>query len=108
MHVAETKPFFRGITVDEDGRIWVELYGEAKKDPSPPEPRVINNVKVPAITWIQDPIYDLFVTDGAYFGRVTFPPKVRPMVARGDQVWGVATGESGEGYVVRYRVRGQH
>jgi hypothetical protein len=104
----ETKPFFRGIMTDEDGRIWVQLFAEAKKDPSAAEPRLVNGKKAPVITWTQDPVYDVFGPDGAYYGRLAFPPKVGPMVARGDQVWGVATGESGENYVVRYRVRGRN
>lgn len=102
--VASPKAPFSDLRVDADGRIWVKLSTRARKDPDPDEPQVIMGVKVPVITWIEDPVFDVFQPDGTYLGQIALPPKASLYYASGDAIWVVQLGELGEAYVVRYRI----
>jgi hypothetical protein len=95
-----SKPAFKGLTVDDDGRIWVELHSEARKDGTV-EARTVDERTPPAVTWRESGIYDVFEADGDYLGRVLAPERTGIHVLRGDTAWGLRTGESGEHYIVR-------
>jgi hypothetical protein len=98
--VPSTKPAFKGLTVGDDGRIWVELHGEARKDETVVA-RAVDERTPPAVTWREPEIYDVFEADGDYLGRVLAPERTGIHVLRGDTAWGLRTGESGERYIVR-------
>ncbi len=104
--VVSPKAPYRDLLADRDGRIWVAVATVAVKDPNPPEPRVVNGVKVPVITWIEPPVYDVFRPDGALLGRLTLPLKGTVRASTGDVVWAVLRGGLDESYVVRYRIKG--
>ena len=109
--VPAVKPAYRTLRVDQDGRVWVERYVAATKQPPPPAPAPRpNGQPIPGladrpVSVMREPItFDVFEADGRFLGTVVQPPKVRFMFMRGRNVWGVARGEFDESYIVRYRI----
>jgi hypothetical protein len=108
----EVKPAFRELRSDEEGRIWVQVYTPASKQPppatqppkgppgTPPPPGADRPVSV----WREFPTYDVFEASGRFLGTVVAPPRTSFMVMRGLNIWGVTRGELDEAYVVRYRI----
>ena len=106
--IPETKPAFRRIMFDDDGRLWTYLYARAEPIPeeeiespergedAPPPPR-----------WREPVVLDAFDVDGGYLGRIEAPRRfassVRPATA-GDTMWAVVRDELDVPYVVRYRI----
>ena len=83
------KPFFTGVHVGRDGRIWVRLSTEGRRvenenhDPDDPgsEP----------VSWEEATRFDVFEADGTYLGAVVAPDDFRSPpepVFDGDFVWG--------------------
>jgi hypothetical protein len=111
-YVAPTaKPAYRELRVDEEGRVWVQRYAPATKQPPPPPfklppgalmpPGVVDR---PVSLW-RDPItHDVFDPTGKFLGTVTQPEKTQFMAMRGRYIWAVTRGEFDEAYVVRYRI----
>ena len=50
--------------------------------------------------------YDLLSPEGRFLGRLEIPVNFRPMIVRGESIFGSWTGEFGVNYVVKYRVEG--
>jgi hypothetical protein len=99
--VPRTKPFFRDLRVDADGRIWVDRYVAAVKvDVEPREP----GDERPLLEWREPPTFDVIRADGTLFGTIILPKDVEAHFMRGRHIWGVYTGELGEPYVVRLRI----
>lgn len=96
-----TKPFFRGLWVDADGRIWVDRYVEASKVTV--EPRQPGDGR-PLFEWREPPTFDVLSPEGRFLGTVVFPRDTYVYHAQGMQVWAETKGEDGEAYVVRYRI----
>lgn len=83
--IPDFKPPVAGLSLDDRGRLWVRLTGEA--DPT---------------------LYDIFDRDGTHAETVSLPFQVDvwiPPVTRGDTVWAVATDDLDVQYVVRVRLR---
>jgi hypothetical protein len=96
--VPETKPVFRDIMADADSRVWIDRYVPAVDQPRPArEGR-------PAFRWREPVTYDVIAPDGRFLGTIRPPVPMRVIAARGSVFWGVAEGEAGEQYVVRYRI----
>ena len=104
--VPAEKPFYADLFFDDDNRIWVRLH--AKGEPfTPPRRRLPPGApELPSVLWRDQPIWDVFRSDGTYLGQIRFPPMTTPWVARGNQIWSVQQGEEDEPYVVRYRFPG--
>ncbi len=102
--IPETKPAYRDLYVDEDGRIWVDRYVAAvKREAKPREP----GDDRPLSEWREPSTFDVIGPDGSYFGTVVVPENTTIMVRRGDHAWGVHRGEFDEQYVVRFKINRQ-
>ena len=104
--IPETKRPFRGLVAGRDGRIWVQLWTEAR--PVVNEDHDPNNPRSQPVSW-QSPVrYDAFEPDGTYLGALATPdgflasPAVP--VFDGDHVWAVTRDELEVQRVVRYRI----
>lgn len=97
--IPETKPAYRKIITDSQGRIWIWRYVEA----------VYTEVNVsphfgPESHWWEPPTFDVFLPDGSFYAAVTLPFEANFRDARYNYVWGIVKGEYDEQYVVRYRL----
>jgi len=108
--VPETKRPFRGLVAGRDGRIWVQLWTEARpvvnEDHDPDDPRS------QPVTWVSPVRYDAFEPDGTYLGVLAAPDGflVSPAepIFDGDHVWAVTRDELDVQRVVRYRIVVDH
>jgi len=111
--IPREKPAFRDLQVDEEGRVWVRLHGEAVRVPQTPGEEALNERAraffgregPPPQEWREPPVYDVVEDGGRYLGRVALPHwDSRVAAARDRRMWVIETGAYGEEYVVRYRV----
>jgi hypothetical protein len=102
VQIPDTKPAFRAVRVDNDGRIWVDRYVEAQKRTDLPPPR--GNPPPPPITWREPRTFDVFEPTGRFLGTIAPPPTTRILFTRGNTLWGTRRGELDETYVVRFRL----
>lgn len=102
--IPATKPPFTDIAVGEDGRIWVLLSAEGRRE--------ANSAPTKPASWSEPVVYDVFEPDGRYLGQVTTPDGFRRYpepVFRGDTVWAGFEDADGVLYVKRYELSGlQH
>ena len=98
--VPDFKPAFRQIYTDRDGRIWVWKYVKAQQTELK-----INPGSKPEENWWEPPTFDIYESDGSYYGTVELPMNANFKDAKGEIVVAVVTGESGEEYVVRYGLK---
>jgi hypothetical protein len=96
-----TKPAYRELDVDDEGRIWVDRYVAA--DPVPP-PASARERGMPDLGWRERRTFDVFAPEGEYLLTVVIPRNIRVLVRRGDRLWGVQRDDLGVQYVVRYRL----
>jgi hypothetical protein len=96
-----TKPFFRDLLVDADGRIWVDRYVAAEKVDV--EPRESGDER-PLLEWREPRTFDVIQPDGTFLGTLVLPKDTEAYYSRGMSIWGVYSGELGEPYVVRLRI----
>jgi hypothetical protein len=101
--VPSTKPFFRTIFFDADGRLFVRVSTPSEKF-NPPERRRQNGTLVPQIRWREPLHFDVFETDGKYVGQFAVPYGVNVMFARGDVLWGVVRDEFDVECIKRYKI----
>lgn len=100
--IPDTKPYFRQIHVGEEGRIWIFRYVDAiERDDIEPVPERPDR---PLLTWREPWTYDVFEPDGTFLGSVVVPETFRPLVFRGETIWGALIDENGVEQVVRLRV----
>lgn len=99
------KPFFRGLTVGVDGRIWAmrSMPGErlalAEADGEPP-----SRQSRPVARWREPVAFDVFEPDGRYVGFLPLPPQQWPLYMNGDTVWGIEKDSLDVPYVTRWRL----
>jgi hypothetical protein len=103
--IPDTKPLVAGVMSGDDGRIWVHLHG-----PGVPIPMKDlsggDSVRGPAFErWPEPNRWDVFEQDGSYLGEVHLPLRARPMVMKGDRIWGTLRDENDITYLVRWRVK---
>jgi hypothetical protein len=103
VRVPEVKPALRSVSVDRDGRIWVDRYVAAVKRTDIP-PRPANPDRPPQLTWREPRTFDVFEPSGRFLGTIVAPPQTRFLWQRGSTVWAVVRGTMDENYVVRYRL----
>lgn len=103
--IPASKPAYRAIRADLDGRIWVRLYTAGEPIPADelPEPRPGPNPPVQRTTW-EPNLYDVFAADGRYLGRVRPPGKASVLQATGNTAWGIDRDASDVSYAVRFRI----
>jgi hypothetical protein len=102
--VPTVKPAYAGFDIGEDGQIWVRVYVPAVKVPADDDATPARSDRPPPRTWREPATYDVFEPDGTYLGRIRLPDGVTLAAHRGDEVWGRASGASGELQLVRYRL----
>ena len=101
--VPDVKPALRGISVSEDGKIWVMKHVRSElRDPAP-EP-VTDPSRPPAMRYREPTVYDVFEPDGTFLGTVRMPAGYGIYRMRGDQAWARRVGEFNESYLVRLRI----
>ena len=112
--IPEVKPPFKGLFVDQSGRIWVRLHQPA--EPVAPEALGASEADTLAApgeaegaetTWREPIVFDVFEPDGRYLGQVHAPSGFRTHpqpVIRGDMVWAVVAEPSELPNVVRFRI----
>jgi hypothetical protein len=98
-----TKPAFREIFADQDGRIWIEVFTPATKRNVPPD---TSRNALPPIEWRQDPTFDVFESAGRFLGTVTLPYGSMIWAARNDRVYARSIGPEGEERLIAYRLSG--
>lgn len=103
VQVPEVKPAIRAVSVDREGRIWVDRYVVAVKRTDIP-PRPVSADRPPPLTWREPRTFDVFEPSGRFLGTIVAPPRARLLWQRGSTVWAVVRGEMDENYVVRYRL----
>ncbi len=96
VNIPDTKPYFKSIKVDADGRIWVWRYVEAMQR-SDVYPRLENS-------WWEQPTFDVFLESGEFYGTVKLPFNVKFKEAKDENVWAIHTDENGEKTVVQYKL----
>jgi hypothetical protein len=99
--IPATKPAYKSIDVDLDGRIWVSVYTAAEKRDIPP--RAAGD-KRPLLVWRQRATYDVYDPGGVYLGRVVLPWLTGMIEARGDNVWVMGKGPDDEQIITVYRM----
>ena len=102
--IPDSKPFYRSISVGEQGRLWVRRYTQAEKGEAIQAPARPGMEPPPPTSWREPVVYDVFEADGSFLGSVRLPPRTSLSRFRGDRVWGVRRGEFDESYVVGFRV----
>lgn len=109
--VPDTKPPYRGIAVDDDGRIWVRVaqrgyaYRSAAEAAGEEE-----RTGRPQLRYREPVAFDVFDDTGRFLGHLRAPDALQGSpepIVRGDTLWGVTRDELDVGRVVRFRlVRG--
>lgn len=100
-HIPDTKPFFRGIFVADDGKIWVHRYVTAELDRELAGTRNQSN----ALTWREPPTYDVFGVEGDFLASVRLPDRTRFCQVDGNVLWGVQADAAGHEYIVRMEAK---
>lgn len=96
--VPRSKPAFRKLNVDSDGRIWVERYVVAEHRPQE------EGGNRPPLEWREPSVYDVMEPDGTLLGQVRLPFGAYFHDARGMSVYAEFSGDEDVPYVVRYRI----
>jgi hypothetical protein len=97
--IPPTKPALRGLSVDPDGRIWVEVYTTAEKRTDSGD-----NSRA-TLTWRERNTHDVFDHRGAFLGRIQLQPRSQLLGARGNTLWVSTVTDDDEPVVVAYRIR---
>ncbi len=87
------KPTLQDLSVDQDGRLWVQLRAEAEEFPDRS-----------GFRWQERGVWDVWSPEGSMLGRIELPPMHIWMTARGDRFWVRTFGSMAEPQVVQYRI----
>jgi hypothetical protein len=111
--IPRTKPFYVGLKVAEDGRIWVPVIPEMR----PPSSAMSMGAGGASIgpagrgnAPAESPhpaLYDVFEPNGTYLGQVEIPARVSMRFMRGERIWGVAYDDNDVAIVKRYSIAWQ-
>jgi len=97
--IPETKPVYKSIQTDSQGRIWIQKYVEAVYT----EDHIGPHFGPESNLW-EPPTFDVFFPDGSYHATTRLPLNANFRDAKNDHVWAVVKGELDELYVVRYKL----
>jgi hypothetical protein len=100
-NLSRTKPAFREIFTDQDGRIWVNIFTAATRRPLP---RDTSKNALPPLDWRQDPTFDVFDPTGKLLGTVVLASGSMLWAARNDRVYVRSTGPEGEERLIAYQL----
>jgi len=110
--IPDTKPPFRDIMVDDDGRTWVQVSQPGYEYRSEQEAREEEGrTERPQLRYRERIVFDVYDADGRFLGPVKVPDEFRSFPeprARGMTVWAVTADELGVNRVVRFRVLPMH
>lgn len=107
------KPVLRQLSVDADGRVWVEGHSASAFHQDSSVTAEWDSAK-PSKVWYGQRYADILQTDGKYLGRVQLPdnlyepPRNRgdaALVARGSTVWAITVSAYGEPVIQRFALR---
>jgi 6-bladed beta-propeller len=101
--IPRTKPAFRDLFCDRNGRVWVSLYAAAEHRDLPPRPAGDTR---PQLVWLQRATYDVYDDAGTYLGRVTLPHRSQVLAAQGDRVWVLSKDADDVESITVYRMSG--
>lgn len=103
--IPTNKPAYRGLSVGDDGRIWVLISSPAERIPADEMPPVREGAPpTPQLTTREPTVYDVFSPSGMLLGRVAPPRRTRIYGSNGRHVWGVMRDSTDVEYAVRFRV----
>ena len=106
--IPDTKPPFRDIVADFDGRIWVLVSQLARPTMTEQEAREEEQRSGRRPLRFEEPFgYDVFDAEGRFLGHVRMPDTFRDepeLLARGDTVWAVVRDELDVPSIVRFRM----
>jgi hypothetical protein len=98
-----TKPAYRDIFVDQDGRIWISVFARATKRSLSRDTTA--NSGTP-LDWAQDPTFDVFDPAGRFLGTVVLPYGSTLWAARNDRIYARSIGPEGEERLIAYQLTG--
>ena len=101
--IQPTKPLIRELFADDSRRLWIRLADTAYRarglTPSSERRR-------PSLSYRERGVYDLVnLSSGEYIGRLELPIASRLLTARGDRIWIVREGLSGEDLIEIYHLQ---
>ena len=106
--IPDTKPPFRDLVVDFDGRIWVRVSLPGRPTMSEEEAREEEQRSNRRPLRFEEPIaYDVFDAQGRFLGHVRTPDTFSDdpeLLARGDTVWAVVRDDLDVPSIVRFRM----
>jgi hypothetical protein len=106
------KPFFDGITTDEDGRIWVELHVPSERLPDAERAAAASGTRgrggAPVTTDLpsfrEPKVFEVFSPDARYLGRVQLPDFNYWPAIKGNAVWMGTVDADGAPVVTKFRI----
>ncbi|MEZ4425424.1 MAG: hypothetical protein R3E98_18645 [Gemmatimonadota bacterium] len=115
--IGQTKPAFKALFVDSEGRFWIERYAEGHNEGESPgeESRRLEGCRFMGAsraecdkgirTWHDELVFDVLGTEGTYIGTLRFPTRrTKIWHAAGSTLWVTEQNEYDESFVVRYRI----
>lgn len=97
--IPETKPPYKKILTDSQGRIWIWRYVEAVFTEENIGPHA-----GPESKWWEPPTFDVFLPDGTFYATVKLPLHAKFRDAKDGFVWAIIKGEQDEQYAARFRL----
>ena len=125
--IPDNKPYYRRLSQDVDGRIWVELHMQAEirteigcplaapggsfsSNPRSPSALIANlcpdsQPPRPVTITVEPKAYDVFSEQGLYSGRLLIPKGSSFLAARGEKVWLQELDSNDVPKLVRFRMK---
>ncbi len=107
--IPDAKPPYDEFFVGEDGRIWIKLYQEARRNRAAEEETLETQPGyAPPAVWKGPIAFDVFESDVTYLGMVKAPDGLRMYptpVARGGTLWAVVVDDMDVEYIGRFHIQ---
>lgn len=98
--VPRLKPFFQGLYIGDEGRLWVKVHVASERYSPVPQ----SNELVAPLRWREGNVFDVFEPSGLYIGRVRVPDGMRILKFAGDRIWAVSKGDFDVEVLKQYRI----
>jgi anthranilate synthase component 2 len=103
--IPASKPAYRGLTLGDDGTIWISISVPSEPIPAAEMPEIpANQPERPRITTRDPTVYDVFTPEGRLMGRVAMPPRTRITRMSAAGAWGVRRDSLDVEYAARFRI----